>query len=314
LRGLRLPIRGAAPENFAQAERLQQLREVARRAGIGFPPTLAIGSKVASTRVFMHGEPQHRATRWLVKRRGSCGGLGVTWFDRSDPLPGDGLLQQHLPGKPYGATYVSDGRTAVWIGLSRLLTRSLDGRPFVYAGCIGPLTACPAVADSLRRLGAAIVAATGIAGPLNADVIIDGETVSLLEINPRYSASMEVVEASFRDSVDPASSFFDPADRWRSRLPTSPELTPAPKVSPLFLKRVLYAGSPGRLSPQDFPQRREDADWYWKDVPSQPAQIAAGEPGATLIARLDRISLRRGFRILLPPHPGEGTSFVTGTP
>jgi predicted ATP-grasp superfamily ATP-dependent carboligase len=314
LRGLGLPFRGVDPEQFSQAGRLECLREVARRAGVGFPPTQAIGANAASTRGFAREGRDCEATRWLVKQHDSCGGLGVTWFARTDPLPEQGLLQRHLPGKAYGATYVSDGRGAVWVGLSRLLTRAIDGRPFVYAGCLGPLTPCAAVADSLRRLGAAMVAVTGITGPLNADVIIDGETVSLLEINPRYSASMEVVEASFRAAVDPASSFFDPADRWRSRLPGSPEVTASAKVLPLFLKRVLYAGSPGRLSPDDFPWRREDTQWHWTDVPSRPIEIAAGEPAATVIARLDRISLRRGFRILLPLHPGEGPSIVTGTP
>ena len=305
---LGLPFYAARPELFRQLECPDVLRDIAERAGIDFPETRRIEAAVGDAAELNAGEVSGSRTRWLIKQPDSCGGLGVAFLRSTDQCVPGATLQRHLSGRAFGATYVGDGRTAVWIGLSRQLTRRCGDHPFVFAGCLGPIRPPTGLERRLRRLGDAIVAATGLRGPFNADLMLDGDRVGLLEINPRYSASMEVIEAAFGVSTDPACSFFDSAARWRTRLDAiaadKPDFYDA---TPMFLKRVLFSEAEYRVDPKDFPLARDpvtdSSAWKWTDVPAAPQRIEPNAPVATVIARLDRISLRNAYRIKYPRRP-----------
>jgi len=314
-RDLGLPFHGAPPQIFDRCDHPKFLRAIARQAGVGFPRTQVVSATDANR---VRPERYPGPPGWLIKHRRSSGGLGVRCLPASCALRIGDLLQRRISGRVYGATYVGDGRSAVWIGLSRLMTRRIGDRPFAFAGCLGPLSPSDAVAGQLRRLGDAIAAAIGIRGPFNADVVLKRNRVWLIEINPRYSASMEVIEAACCETVDTSSSFFDSAARWRQRFRAIADAPPTfYDAGPLFLKRILFARSAGRLDPDDFPiadaaAETEGPRWYWKDVPARATMVAKDEPAVTLMVRLTteapiRAQLSRAYRIAFPLHPIQPT-------
>ncbi len=144
---------------------------------------------------------------WLWKRLDSSGGLGVTWAGRDvDPVGpatnrAAGYFQRWVPGRPLGLTYLGDGGTARLLGVFRLsFVRRGGGRlPFVYAGAFGPVAVSPKTEERMRGLGPVIARAFGLRGLFNIDVIAgrSGE-LCLLEVNPRWSGTSDLVESSLR--------------------------------------------------------------------------------------------------------------------
>src|SRR5690606_21045188 len=67
---------------------------------------------------------------------------------------------------------------------------------FHYAGSLGPLRLANATTRHLQALGDLLAAEFQLIGAFGVDFILDAdeETVWPVEINPRYTASMEVLE------------------------------------------------------------------------------------------------------------------------
>jgi predicted ATP-grasp superfamily ATP-dependent carboligase len=136
---------------------------------------------------------------WLLKSYRGSSGSGVShWNGRgamSRPSRAH-YLQQYIPGAPGSAVMVAAPGVACLLGI----TRQLVGTPwtrageFQYAGSIGPWHLPSAALPHVQRAGMA-VAAMGVVGLFGIDFVLDdGGRVWVLEVNPRYTASVEVVE------------------------------------------------------------------------------------------------------------------------
>ena len=149
---------------------------------------------------------------WLVKPLHSAGGSGIRFCQEADIGSGTGsgidvsgmgsksgpdcYLQQYLPGDSYSAVFVGtrDG--------SRLLgvTRQLVGVPefhapqFGYCGSIGPVELATEERQQWERIGAVLVAEFQLRGLFGVDAIRHDGRVHPVEVNPRYTASVEVLE------------------------------------------------------------------------------------------------------------------------
>lgn len=206
-------------------DRLRSPRELSRLAidaGVDFPayvePT-AGGSWWAD----MPGEN----ARWLWKDRQGSGGLGVRWASAAEEPGRGGYRQRWVPGRACGATFLGDGRDARLLGVCRSLfvrrrmaesggtapTRhgvltpvAAADRPFVYAGGFGPVSLPQAIRRPIASLGQLAARRFGLRGLFNADFIvascpIAGPRVWLLEINPRWSGSSELIEMAWPQAV-----------------------------------------------------------------------------------------------------------------
>lgn len=169
------------------------LRAYCRRSGLSFPATVLAGEE-------LDGDP---VGPWLVKPVRSGGGHGIrSW--RGEPLDGDHFLQRWLPGRPASAAFVADGRHAVVLGLTEQLIgrQELGARGMAWCGNILPLSlpagqrgAVLLAVDSLVQQLASEFELRGLNG---VDLVIsDDLQVHLLEVNPRYTASMELVEEAY---------------------------------------------------------------------------------------------------------------------
>lgn len=311
---------GPAAETRARLRDVRVLQEISAAAGVRFPETYRcppVGAKPAGGAEPAGGaKPADGAAvadgvalaegRWLYKRSASSGGLGVTRWPTCLPVAGGGVLQRWVPGQPHGATFLCRRGRAELLGVCRSLFTRIGNRPFIYAGSLGPLSLAPQAQQSIRRLGQAIVQRVPLEGLLNADLIIGprGE-LTLLEINPRWSASSELIERNLGGAPCGPQSLL--------RIAVTGEPIPEPG-STCYLKRILYAPRRLVIAERDESDRLA-ANHSLHDIPPAGTVIPAGHPVATLITRLDpgqpfgaadyRRAMRLALKQLAPSEPVE---------
>jgi predicted ATP-grasp superfamily ATP-dependent carboligase len=167
-----------------------------------------------------------RSESWMLKPVGRAGGVhvrAIASLEGLDRVANLGLdpgsltsnlwyLQEYVPGISIGVSYCtgSNGNTGSnWntqsseppktriVGIARsILSEELDAPlPWIYRGSLAPYSVSPSVRASLERFATTVAQSTGIRGLWQADFQIDPNgQLWLLEINPRWSASMELHE------------------------------------------------------------------------------------------------------------------------
>jgi uncharacterized protein len=222
---------------------------------------------------------------WLRKPYRSAGGAEITRWDAansSDPTSARFYFQKFAAGEVCGAVYVANGADARLLGVSRQLP-SVAGS-FLYHGSIGPIALPEKVRQQCERLGQFLATELKLVGLFGVDVVLDDEMIWPLEVNPRYTASVEVLERALGLK----------AIQWhvagcrKERL----SLVNIPTKTQVAAKRVLYA--PCQLSVPDallatVVQENTDNSWpNYADLPAAGAMIRAGWPILTVLAVGDR--------------------------
>ncbi len=215
------------------------------------------------------------ARRWLVKPRASGGGSGVAAW-RGGPLPHGSYLQQRVTGAPGSIVFAADGQTAVPLGVSRALAG--DARFGDVAGGFrycGSLLVAPEepLFGRACRLAATVTAAFGLVGVNGIDFVARGAVPYAVEVNPRYCASMELVERARGISI-----FAVHARACAGELPALVHTRPAADV---IGKAIVYARED--VMPEGTARWLEDDDV--RDVPAPGEGIARGHPICTVFAR-----------------------------
>jgi uncharacterized protein len=146
--------------------------------------------------VHLTGDPVPTEEDWLDKPLASAGGRSIRLFSRrAGFIPRGRFLQRYVVGRSHGACFLGDGSSARLVGLTRqLLSRSTPGLRTVYRGSVGPIHLATDVEKIIQRVGDTLVAEFGLKGLFEVDLIADEATVWPVEINPRYSASIEILE------------------------------------------------------------------------------------------------------------------------
>jgi predicted ATP-grasp superfamily ATP-dependent carboligase len=161
-----------------------RLRSVLSEEGFAFPELWTPGSRPGR--------------RWLLKPRRGSAGLGVRFATESDfqPAAQGTVLQEYIDGASCSATYVAARGRAVLLGATRqIVGRDWGLAPeFQYVGSLGPLSLVPRERATLARLGDVLAARFGLAGLFGVDFIRTVESLWPVEVNPRYTASVEVLE------------------------------------------------------------------------------------------------------------------------
>jgi predicted ATP-grasp superfamily ATP-dependent carboligase len=134
---------------------------------------------------------------WLVKQAGGAGGAQVRHADRRR-APHGAYFQRLTPGRACSAIFLADGRRACLLGLNeQWASPARPGLPFLYGGAVGRTTLPPIVESSLRASLDALVAATGLVGLNGLDFLLADESWSVLEVNPRPTATMELYDPDY---------------------------------------------------------------------------------------------------------------------
>ncbi len=233
--------------------------------------------------------------RWLRKPYHTRGGAGIRFWkpgttgtDARSP----GYFQEYIDGDPCAALYVADGQRTWLLALTRQLvgTRWLHAGRFRYCGSVGPVEVPDALRASLTRLGRVLTLTCGLRGLFGVDGVLRNGLFWPVEVNPRYTASVEVYEYATRIS----------ALSWHSQVFTHGSLPcraapPAPADGHVG-KAILFARA-DLIFPADGPwlsALRTRAPLHelpaFADIPATGEHIPRGRPVLTFFARAESVA------------------------
>lgn len=148
-------------------------------------------------------DPPPADGKWLLKPRHGSGGRGIVIWDEgatdSLTLQEPHYFQQKASGTRVSAVFVGteDPGSLRYVGLTRQLMGrpDLNAGPYNWCGSVGPIIMDPGGEILVRRTGAVLAHQFGLRGIFGCDFVMENATTPLLtEVNPRYTASVEVLE------------------------------------------------------------------------------------------------------------------------
>ncbi len=219
---------------------------------------------------------------WLVKPLASGGGRGIhRWAGGA--VPRSHYLQEQIDGVPGSVVFVAANGAAVPIGLSVQLVGdpAFGAEGYRYCGNIlapagdAVFEQDDVLLDRACAIATAVTASFGLVGVNGVDFIAAAGEAYPIEVNPRWSGSMELVERAYGLSVFGAHA----AACTRAELPgfdVRTSRTGAPAVG----KAVVFA----RTDVTTGDTRAWFGDATVRDVPHPRERIAAGRPICTIFA------------------------------
>jgi predicted ATP-grasp superfamily ATP-dependent carboligase len=268
---------GTCPDALRRLRNPFELERVLSGEGLLFPPCHS-----ADERMAMDGG-------WLLKHGRSSGGLKVLSSNAPSRVRGRGwYYQQRIAGLAIGAVYVAARGHAILLGVTEQLLTGSGTRPFKYAGSIGPVDLPPRQQQTLIDIGRVLAANFALHGLFGADLIIDGDRVWTIEVNPRYTASVEILERAFG---------FNAVALHLAVCHGQPLRPMDARPTGCFGKSVLYADRPWNMT-TELVQALKDgnltAPWpVVADIPRAGTQIGVGQPVLTVLAKgNDRASVQ----------------------
>jgi predicted ATP-grasp superfamily ATP-dependent carboligase len=240
---------------------------------------------------------------WLVKPLASGAGRGIA------PLLAHGgnetpehYYQKRIDGPSFSALFIGSGRRARLIGVTRQLI-GVTGSPFGYRGSIGPCRTLAPLVAQLQRLGEVLTASFGLLGWFGVDYVRSAGIPWPVEVNPRYTASIEIHELSSRWSL-----LGDHRRACEDReLSNEPALARSGCRRSTVGKLILHARR--RLIVGEIAPAHKSAEGLFSvrsiaDIPVPGSRFEAGEPVLTLLAeeasaarcRRRLFRLERGWR------------------
>lgn len=134
-----------------------------------------------------------RDGHWLVKPLASGGGLGIAVADGIEPERQAVYYQERIEGPSFSAVFVADRTGTECAGVTRQLI-GRPGAPFAYRGSIGPWRLPERTQERVEALGSVVAGAFCLVGVFGIDFVLNDGQPWPVEVNPRYTASVEVLE------------------------------------------------------------------------------------------------------------------------
>jgi predicted ATP-grasp superfamily ATP-dependent carboligase len=228
--------------------------------------------------------------RWVVKPRAGSGGIGIR-FASGDPPAKEGspiYYQEYIEGDPVAAVYVAEGRVIRLLGVSRQLVgeASLHASRFHYCGSVGPLVLSSETRQTFERIGSVLAEGCPLRGLFGVDCILCDGVPWPVEVNPRYTASVEVLE--YATGINFLSW------HWRA-FEEGPEPAP-PLASAALVGKAIYFAPAALTFPGVGPwnethvSRSAGAPPAFADIPEPAQPVAAGRPVLTFFVRAQTVA------------------------
>ena len=282
------------------ARTLEVLRRACDETDFDFPPTRGMNEFLSKPNQFPFSE---RGESWLIKKPDYCGGLGVRWVNGEDLTRqpeefASGYLQKWIPGRLYGTSLLSNGLEVAVIGTCRGRFTRRGSLPFVYCGSVGPVPIETSTHQAILEVGKRLVRETGFRGIFNLDWIqADSGQKWLIEINPRWSAAVELLERAWNEQIAVTREMTSRTSMMHwvlsalngcplsslmglSSSSVDPRLHATSAGS--FYKRVVFSKQTRLFDPQCLRIQLQSGESL-HDLPSRPVELNAGDPICTLI-------------------------------
>ncbi len=295
-----------APETLKRINAPSLQGEIAEKNGAMFPETRQLVGGVLETVFQPSVTSAMESDRWIVKPEAHAGGVDIRFATDSTQFTQGQFLQRKVKGLPIGANFLclpaGPKKMAVnFLGAFGGLTyRSNPAHPFLYGGSFGPLKLEEQVTETLQKLGEACANAFQLVGLFNLDLILGlDKSLVLLEINPRYSASMELIglntgsnqsRLSLIDWHITAYQAYQNQDGCDDCLNQKFQDQYAITETALFCKRIIYAKHQTTIISELESiclrvggPTSDDTASYLCDIPDNEAIVGVGEPICTVI-------------------------------
>ena len=214
--------------------------------------------------------------QWLIKPRRGAGGQGIRFHLGQETIAPRNYVQRYVEGEARAAIYVADRAATRLLALSRQLVGEdwLHASSFQYCGSIGPLPVTAEQEKTLECLGEVLARGCGLRGLFGVDGVWCDSVFWPVEMNPRYTASVEVLErATALAALD-----------WHRRAFVSSESLPMPaSPSGEFVGKAIFFARRELIFPADLLTPGAD----FADIPDPGQRIEAGRPILSLFARAD---------------------------
>ena len=263
---------------------LRAVRSPTRLAACGLASNLLFPKTAHSAR----GIPTDGT--WLRKPLRGSNGAGIEpWTGQHVTSRQRVYWQRRVSGTPCAALYVASAGTSRLLGVTRqLIGESWTGaKPFQYAGTLGPWPTTPSQHDQITRIGQTLAGVFALQGLFGVDLIIDGDRVWIIEVNPRYTAAAEVVERF---------SGLNPLVEHMVACGAKPQSTALPAAAGQFHgKAILYATRDAEVTEEFFGwairQSGPTLDAALADIPPAGMQLRAGHPVLTVLASGESLAI-----------------------
>ena len=215
------------------------LQATLRDEGFLFPETVAMSSGLPDT------------GSWLGKTGQGSGGAGVATLGTAK------FCQRRILGTPLAAVY----RDHRLLGVTQqLIGESWTGaREFQYCGSVGPWPLPSSMRQYLEEFGHFLSEEYSLRGWYGVDLIQNENGLWVIEVNPRYTASMEIVESMNENEGQ------------------------------MVGKAILFAKEPVQvdadLSQSLLKEASQASPPPWADIPQPETRIQNGHPMLTLFAK-----------------------------
>ncbi len=263
---------GNEPGVLRQVRDWRTLRKFCCEAEISCPSTLLPGEE-------QEADPN---ICWLCKPVHSGGGHGIRIWT-GEPLDGAHVLQAYVEGWPASIIFAADGQKSVVIGLTEQLIgqEELGVEGFRWCGNILPpghdLSKEAPLLEAVEKIASRLTHRFGLRGINGVDLVVaEGPNGCpcpvLVEVNPRWTASVELVERAYGLNV-----FELHLEALAGRLP---EFSMVKRVQGTYVgKGIVFARKTVTV-----PATEGWAERGRRDIPFSGERIAAGHPVCTVLA------------------------------
>lgn len=227
-------------------------------------------------------DPNDPNVSWLVKPFRSGGGNRIRPW-RGDRVSRTSYLQERIHGTPASLVFVAAGGECTPVVFSRQLSgdAAFGASGFRYCGNIlasaddSQFDLGRALLDAAVRLARVVTSEFGLVGLNGIDFVAREGVPVLLEVNPRWSSSVEVAERAFHTTF-----FQAHADASGAGTLATFDLVAGLQRTSAFGKAIVYAREDGCLT--DSSRWLDDPDV--RDVPRSGQRFRAGQPVCSVFA------------------------------
>lgn len=179
-----LPCIGNTADTVAKIKNADVFFAALANHSLNFPPTF-LDKSAFDVALNSNGAEQVL----LKKSAGGCGGTHIQYSNADATKPNNDYFQAYLQGQSISLLFLAAQNNVIPIGFNEQWLAPSDNLPFRFGGAVSGAILSPEVSHQLTNAAQQLALTFGLKGLNSLDAIVQNDTVYVLEINPRLSAT-----------------------------------------------------------------------------------------------------------------------------